>query len=73
MESSDYFVAKSDKYTLIRRIGNRNISLVSDLNPTFINLIYQKICNKLYSSEKELFEDIYSHYSNLSIVPILTN
>ena len=69
MQSSQYFVAKSDKYVLIRRVGKQNISIVSDINATQIYSIYQKICTQKYASERELFEDIYRQYSNHSIIP----
>lgn len=71
MESFQYFVAKSDKYVLIRKIGNRNIPIVSDIDAIPIYSIYRKICAKEYASEKELFEDIFDWYSNKSVIPFL--
>lgn len=68
MESFQYFVAKTDKYTLFRKIGVRAIPIVTDINAVPINSIYQKICDKKYTSEKELFDDIYKQYSKKSIV-----
>ena len=32
MESSQYFIAKSDKYVLVRKIGNRFFRIISDTN-----------------------------------------
>ena len=42
MESSQYFIAKSDKYVLVRKIGNRFFRIISDTNITPVELIYQK-------------------------------
>ncbi len=70
MESLQYFIAKTDKYVLFRRIGNRVIPIVSDVNIEPIKAIYQKICDQKYTSEKELFDDIYKQYSNKSIVSL---
>lgn len=68
MESDQYFVAKTDKYTLFRKIGDRVIPIVTDVNAERINSVYQKICDKKYASEKELFDNIYEQYSQKSIV-----
>ena len=57
MESSQYFIAKSDKYVLVRKIGNRFFRIISDTNITPVELIYQKICSEGYTSEQELFQD----------------
>lgn len=73
MESSQYFVAKSDKYVLVRKIGNRNFRVVSDTEIMPIQLIYQKICSGKYSSEQELFEDIYYLYRHKSILSFFKN
>ena len=73
MEPSDYFVAKSDKFTLIRKIGSRNLPLVSDSQTETIREIYRKICDDKYTSERELFEDIFSHYSGKSIITHVKN
>lgn len=70
MDSTQYFVAKTDRYTLFRKIGDRNFAIVSDANAASINSIYQKICNKRYTSEKELYEDIFKQYSQKSIIPL---
>lgn len=70
MESLQYFIAKTDKYALFRRIGNRVIPIVSDVNVEPIKAIYQKICDQKYASEKELLDDIYMQYSNKSIVSL---
>ena len=58
MESSQYFIAKSDKYVLVRKIGNRFFRIISDTNITPVELIYQKICSEGYTSEQELFQDV---------------
>lgn len=71
MESSEYFVAKSDKYILMRKIGIQNVPIISDINAIPIYSIYQKICAKGYASEQELFEDIFNHYSDKSVIPLL--
>lgn len=71
MESFQYFVAKSDKYILMRKIGDRNFPIISDINAAPIYSIYRKICAKEYVSEKELFEDIFNRYSDKSVVPLL--
>lgn len=68
MESFQYFVAKTDKYTLFRKIGVQVIPIVTDINAMPICSIYQKICEGEYISEKELFDDIYKQYSKRSIV-----
>lgn len=70
MELSQYFIAKSDKYVLVRKIGNRYFQLVSDEEITRIKHLYQKIHSKEYDSEKELFEDIFRLYHNKSIIPL---
>ncbi len=70
MESSQYFIAKSDKYVLVQKIGNRYFQLVSDEEITRIKHLYQKIQSKEYDSEKELFEDIFLLYHNKSIIPL---
>lgn len=70
MESSEYFVTKSDKYVLMRKIGIRNIPIVSDIKATPIYSIYQKICTQEYASEQELFEDIFNRYSDKSVIPL---
>lgn len=70
MESSQYFIAKSDKYVLVRKIGNRYFQLVSDEEITRIMHLYQKIYSKEYDSEKELFENIFRLYHNKSIIPL---
>ena len=62
MESSQYFIAKSDKYVLVRKIGNRFFRIISDTNITPVELIYQKICSEGYTSEQELFQDIFDIY-----------
>lgn len=67
MESSQYFIAKSDKYVLVRKIGNRFFRIISDTNITPVELIYQKICSEGYTSEQELFQDIFDLYGNISI------
>ena len=69
MESSQYFIAKSDKYVLVRKIGNRNFQIISDTKSTPVELIYQKICSDGYASEQELFEDVFHLYGNKSILP----
>ena len=53
MESSQYFIAKSDKYVLVRKIGNRFFRIISDTNITPVELIYQKICSEGYTTEQE--------------------
>lgn len=68
MESSQYFIAKADKYVLVRKIGNRNFQIISDTKITPIELIYQKICSNKYASEQELFEDVFHLYGNKSIL-----
>lgn len=73
MESFQYFVAKTDKYTLFRKIGGRVIPIITDINAIPICSIYQKICEKKYTSEKELFDDIYKQYSRKSIVGLFRN
>ena len=67
MKSSQYFIAKSDKYVLVRKIGNRFFRIISDTNITPVELIYQKICSEGYTSEQELFQDIFDLYGNISI------
>lgn len=67
MESHQYFIAKSDKYVLIRKIGNRNFQLISDTEIAPIEVLYQKICSHEYTSERELFEDIFRLYRSKSI------
>lgn len=59
--------AKSDKYVLVRKIGNRFFRIISDTNITPVELIYQKICSEGYTSEQELFQDIFDLYGNISI------
>ena len=63
-DSSQYFIAKSDKYVLVRKIGNRFFRIISDTNITPVELIYQKICSEGYTSEQELFQDIFDLYGN---------
>lgn len=71
MNSSDFFIARTDKYILVRRIGKRNIPIVSDATSAQISSIYQKICAGDYRSERELFQDIYNRYSSRSVLPLL--
>lgn len=71
MESSQYFIAKSDKYVLVRKIGNRFFRIISDTNITPVELIYQKICSEGYTSEQELFQDIFDLYGNISIFHLI--
>lgn len=73
MESFQYFVAKTDKYTLFRKIGDQVIPIVTDINGMPICSIYHKICEGKYISEKELFDDIYKQYSKRSTIFLLQN
>lgn len=54
-------------YVLVRKIGNRFFRIISDTNITPVELIYQKICSEGYTSEQELFQDIFDLYGNISI------
>lgn len=51
----------------MRKIGNRFFRIISDTNITPVELIYQKICSEGYTSEQELFQDIFDLYGNISI------
>lgn len=51
----------------VRKIGNRFFRIISDTNITPVELIYQKICSEGYTSEQELFQDIFDLYGNISI------
>lgn len=56
-----------NQYVLVRKIGNRFFRIISDTNITPVELIYQKICSEGYTSEQELFQDIFDLYGNISI------
>lgn len=71
MKSFQYFVVKSDKYILMRRIGGRYFPIISDINAAPIYSIYRKICAKEYVSQKELFEYIFNRYSDKSVISLL--
>ena len=73
MDASQYFIAKTDKYILVHRIGKRNFQIVSDKDLTTIELIYQKICSNIYGSQQELFEDIFRIYRNRTIIDSFRN
>ncbi len=70
MNPSQYFIAHYNKYVLIKKVGNQNISIISDQRSAPIKKIYQKICRLEYSSEQELFEDIFNFYSEKSILQL---
>lgn len=71
MNPSDFFVVKCGKYTLMRKIGLRNYSLVSDSSLSAIDSIYRGICEGKYATEQELFQAIYDQFGNHSILPVL--
>lgn len=65
----DYRVVDTADYGVpqFRKIGNRFFRIISDTNITPVELIYQKICSEGYTSEQELFQDIFDLYGNISI------
>lgn len=70
MNKDSYFVAKTDTYVLIHRIGNRNMALVSDTSPDNIQAVYQKIQNGEYPSEQAMFQDVFDRFSGKSVLPL---
>ena len=67
MNADQYKIIQSDRCTLVRTIGTRDIPIISDTNPEDIQEIYQKIRNHEYVSEQALHDDIYSRYKHRSI------
>ena len=61
------YLSVIQRYVLVRKIGNRFFRNISDTNITPVELIYQKICSEGYTSEQELFQDIFDLYGNISI------
>lgn len=69
MNKDSYFVAKTNTYALIHRIGDRDMTLVSDTSPDDIQAVYRKIQNEEYPSEQAMFQDIFDRFSGKSVLP----
>ena len=69
MNKNGYFVAKTDRYALMRRIGSGAITLVSDTSPDGIRAVHQKIQDGKYPSEQAMFQDIFDRFSGKAVLP----
>lgn len=70
MNKNGYFVAKTDRYALMRRIGSGAITLVSDTSPDGIRAVHQKIQGGEYPSEQAMFQDIFDRFSGKAVLPL---
>lgn len=70
MNKNGYFVAKTDRYALMRRIGSRAITLVSDASPDSIRAVHRKIQDGKYPSEQAMFQDIFDRFSGKAVLPL---
>lgn len=70
MNKDEYFVTKTDRYALMRRIGNRAITLVSDASPDGIRAVHQKIQDGEYPSEQAMFQNIFDQFSGKAVLPL---
>jgi hypothetical protein len=68
LNSSQYYISRSDQFYLNKRNGAMSIPLFSSKDIKEILNLYSGICTGEYSTEQELFNSIYHKHPECSIV-----